>query len=136
MTKRKKKPSAASLANLVPGGNLQHGACLFRRTGKIPAEHSDIAEEARRFEKDLNCEYCRRGNLVLNIIQAATIRQLVSNFVFSELLVTHLWRQVARAGSEGLGRVLASSASGDWIASSNRMVRLFRQLNRNLKDFA
>ncbi len=134
--KKKKKSNKRSLANLVPGGNFRSGAYAFRRTGRIPAEHSDIAEEAGRFEKDLNREYCQPGNFILNRIQAVPIRRLVSENVFAELLITYLWRQVGQAGSEGLGQVLALSAWGDWSASSNRMVRLFRQLNRNLKDFA
>ncbi len=132
MTK-KKKPNKKSLANLVPG-NLQHGAYLYRRTGKIPEEHADITEEAERLEKNLKLEYCQSGNMLLNIIQALPIRQLVSDFVFTELLVRHLWAQAAQAGG-GLQRMMASSACSDWIATGNRMNRRFRQLNRNLKDF-
>lgn len=135
MKKKKRKSSTASLKNLVPGGNLQHGAFRFLRTGEIPAEHADIAAEAKQFEQDLNREYCRSGNTILNIVQAVPIRQLVSNFVFSELLITHLWQQVSRAGPDGIVAVMASSAFTDWLAAGNRMNRRFRQLRRNLKDF-
>lgn len=134
-TKNKKKPNKRSLANLKPGGNLQHGAFRFLRTGEIPCEAKDIAAEAKQFEKLLNQQYRQPGNITLNIVQAVTIRQLVSNFIFSELLITHLWRQVARAGSKELGAVLVLSGWGDWLAASNRMGRLFRQLGRNLRDF-
>ena len=133
--KRNKKRSAASLKNLKPGANLRHGAFRFLRTGQIPVEHSDIAEEAKLFEKALNQEYCQSGNLILNTIQAVPIQQLVSDFVFSELLITYLWRQVGQAGSENIGAVLASSGWMTWLAASNRIRRLFRQLERNLRDF-
>ena len=135
MAKRRKKKSAASLKNLKPGGNLRHGAFKFQRTGVIPPEHSDIAEEAKRFEKDLNFEYCQPGNMVLNIIQALPIRQLVSNFVFSELLITHLWQQVGRAGPDGMGDALVLPGWMTWLSASNRMRRGFRELRRNLRDF-
>lgn len=135
MAKRRKKKSAASLANLKPGGNLRHGAFKFLRTGEIPPEHQDIAEEAKKFEQDLKREYFQTGNMILNIIQAVPIQQLISNFVFSELLIAHLWQQVSRAGPDGIGAVMASSAWSDWSAASNGMVRLFRQLKRNLRDF-
>ena len=132
MKKKKKKRSAASLKNLVPGGNLRHGAYAFRRTGKIPEEYADIGEEAERFRRNLRKEYTILGNVVLNIVQSVPIRQLVSDSVFYDLLITHLWRQ---ASNENIGAVMASSAWSDWFAASNRIGRLFRQLNRNLKDF-
>lgn len=135
MRKRKKKRSAASLKNLVPGGNLRHGAFQFLRTGRIPPGHQDIAEEAERFEKDLKQEYCQPGNMILGIVQGVPIRQLVSNFVFSELLIMYLWRQVSQADSEKLGAVLALPGWMTWMSASNRMRRLFRQLRRNLHDF-
>ncbi len=136
MSKRKKKRSAASLKNLVPGGNLRHGAYAFRRTGRIPAEHADIGEEAQRFGKRLREEYCAPGNFVLNTVQSVPIRQLVTEDVFSELLIRHLWAQVAQAGSdEKLEPVLTSSGWMTWLAASNRIRRLFRQLERNLRDF-
>ena len=82
MRKRKKKPSAASLKNLVPGGNLRSGAFRFLRTGQIPPEHQDVREEAERLEKDLRQEYFAAGNFILNTIQEIPIRQIISDFVF------------------------------------------------------
>jgi hypothetical protein len=134
MKKKKCKSRARSLANLVPGGNFRHGAYAFRRTSKIPGEHADIGEEARHLGNRLREEYCRPENFLLNTIQAVPIRQLVSEFVFAELLVRHLWAQAAQAGG-GLERMMASSACSDWIAAGNRMNRRFRQLRRNLRDF-
>ncbi len=135
MTKKKRKQNARSLANLVPGGNLRSGAYLYRRTGRIPPGHQDIAEEARRFEKDLNQYYCQPGNMILSIVQAVPIRQLVSGFVFSELLITHLWQQVNRAGPDGMGAALSLPGWMTWLAETNRIRRGFRELQRNLQDF-
>ena len=135
MKKKKCKSRARSLANLVPGGNLKYGAFRFLRTGEIPPEHADIAEEARRFEKDLNQYYCQPGNMILNIVQAVSIRQLVSGFVFSELLITHLWQQVNRAGPDGMGAALSLPGWMTWLAETNRIRRGFRELRRNLQDF-
>ena len=137
MTKKKKcKSRARSLANLVPGANLRHGAFRFLRTGKIPAEHADIGEDAKRLGKNLREEYCQPGNFILNRIQTVPIRQVVSDFVFSELLITHLWRQVGQAGDgDKLERVLTSSGWGEWLSASNRIRRRFRELVRNLRDF-
>lgn len=135
MTKPKRKRSAASLKNLVPGANLRHGAFRFLRTGVIPPEHSDIAEAARCLDEGLHKEYCAPGNFILNEVQKVPIAQLLRDYVFSELLITYLWRQVGQAGSEGLGKVLALSVWDDWDTASNRVLRGFRDLNRNLRDF-
>ena len=98
--------------------------------------HADIAAEARRFGDRLHKEYCVPGNFVLNQVQKVPIRQLVTEDVFSELLIRHLWAQVAQAGSdEKLEPVLTSSGWMTWLAASNRIRRLFRQLERNLRDF-
>ena len=137
MTKKKKcKSRARSLANLRPGGNLKHGAFLFLRTGKIPPEHADVAAEAQRLGKRLREKYCALGNFVLNTVQSVPIRQLVTEDVFSELLIRHLWAQVAQADSdEKLEQALTLPGWMTWLAASNRIRRLFRQLERNLRDF-
>lgn len=136
MKKKRCKSRARSLANLVPGGNLKHGAFKFLQTGVIPAEHQDIADEARRFGKGLRKEYRRPENFILNTIQAVPIQQAVRDFVFMELLARYLWRQVSEAGGgDRLQTVLTSPGWGDWLTASNRMRRLFRQLRRNLQDF-
>ena len=134
--KKKRNGRAPSLANLKPGGNLRHGAFRFLRTGRIPDEHQDIAEEAKKFEQDLKREYCQPGNMVLNIVQGVPIRQLISDFVFSELLITYLWHEVGRASPDDMGDVLILPGWMTWLSASNRMRRLFRELNRNLKDFS
>ena len=136
MKKKTCKSRARSLANLVPGGNLRHGAFRFLRTGEIPPEHTDIGDEAQRFGKGLRKEYCWPENFILNTIQAVPIQQAVRDFVFMELLARYLWRQVSEAGGgDRLQTVLTSPGWGDWLTASNRMRRLFRQLRRNLQDF-
>ena len=135
MGKRRKKKSAASLANLVPGGNLKHGAFKFLQTGVIPDEHKDIGDEARRMRKELVQAYCRPGNPVLEVLQPLLINRLVSDCTFSEILWRHLWSEAARARGDKLQKCLTSSAWMILSAADNRIVKAFRELNRNLKDF-
>lgn len=136
-TKKKKKPNKKSLANLVPGGNIRSGAYLYRRTGRIPPEHSDLVAEAKRLRKELQETYCRPGDPVLEVLQPRIINQLVSDSTFSEILWRHLWSWAARAGGgDKLQECLTSSGWMALFAADNKVGKAFRHLERNLKDFA
>lgn len=80
--------------------------------------------------------YCPHGNYVLQFLQPIVINQLVSAFTFSEILWRHLWSSAARAKSgDDLQKSLTQSGWTDLSTADNRIIKGFRDLNRNLKDF-